>query len=77
MPRFFFHVADGRDLPDLEGTPLPGPAEARAQALRMAGEILREEGMRFWRGAEWRMDVTDEARRTLFTLRFSADEHAG
>lgn len=75
MPRYFFHVADGRDIPDTEGTSLAGPDEARAQALRTAGEILREEGMTFWRGAEWRMEVTDEARRRVFTLRFSADEH--
>lgn len=75
MPRYFFHVADGRDLPDFEGTALAGPDEARAQALRMAGEILRDEGMRFWQGAEWRMQVTDEMRQLVFTLRFSAEEH--
>ena len=48
MPRYFFHVIDGVDIPDLEGTLLPGLAEARSQAIVTAGEILKSEGMRFW-----------------------------
>ena len=44
MPRYFFHVIDGVDVPDLEGTLLPGLAEARSQAIVTAGEILKSEG---------------------------------
>jgi hypothetical protein len=72
MPRYFFHVADGRDIPDLEGTVLPSPAEARSEAIRTAGEIIKSEGAEFWDGTEWQMTVKDEAGASMFTLRFSA-----
>ena len=31
MPRYFFQVADGRDIIDRVGTMLPGLSEARAR----------------------------------------------
>jgi hypothetical protein len=31
-------------------------------------------GGKFWNGEEWSLEVTDEAGRILFTLRFSAEE---
>ena len=34
MPRYFFHVIDGREIIDNEGTELPGLKEARAEAIR-------------------------------------------
>jgi hypothetical protein len=75
MPRYFFHVIDGVDIPDLEGTLLPGLAEARSQAIVTAGEILKSEGLRFWNGSEWRMKVTDDVGTSVLTLKFSADDH--
>src|SRR5215204_617911 len=33
VPRYFFHVHDGEDLLDREGVELPGPVEAREQAI--------------------------------------------
>ena len=74
MPRFFFHVVDGFSTLDTDGTDLPDIYTAQAQAIRMAGEILRDMGARFWNGTEWRMEVADEGGQTLFVLRFSADE---
>jgi hypothetical protein len=74
MPRYFFHVADGYLVIDREGTELSDLASAKAEALRTSGEILRETHCGVW-GHEWRMDVTDEAGKPLFTLRFSATEH--
>ena len=64
-----------RDIPDLEGTLLPGLAEARSQAIVTAGEILKSEGLRFWNGTEWRMKVTDDIGTSVLTLKFSADDH--
>ena len=69
MPRYFFHVIDGVDIPDLEGTLLPG------LAIVTAGEILKSEGLRFWNGSEWRMTVTDDVGTSVLTLKFSADDH--
>lgn len=72
MPRYFFHIIDGRDAPDETGTELEGPAEARLQALNTTGQLLREGGDEFWSGHEWRMHVTDDRGEELFVLCFSA-----
>ena len=37
MPRYFFHVIDGKDLPDHEGTVLANADEARAEAIILSG----------------------------------------
>ena len=73
MPRYFFHVIDGRDIIDRDGTELSGLREARAEAIRTAGTILRDEGDEFWNGTEWHMNVTDAAGQSVLKLRFSAD----
>ena len=76
MPRYFFNIQDGKDILDTEGTELAGVAEARDQAIAAAGEMIRSNGHTVWNGSEWRMDVTDETGNSVFTLRFSADDHA-
>ncbi len=73
MPRYFFQVIDGREIIDKVGTVFPGLSEARAQAIRTAGSILRDEGDEFWNGTEWQMNVTDAAGQSVLKLRFSAD----
>jgi hypothetical protein len=75
MPRYFFHVTDGYSAPDLVGTELPDISAAQTEAIRASASILRDEGDRFWDGTEWSMEVKDEMGRSLFTLRFSAEEH--
>ena len=77
MPRYFFSVREGRDIPDEEGLVLEGPEEARAQAVTAAGEALRDLDGRFWQTAEWQMRVTDEEGVTLCTLRFSGTVGGG
>jgi hypothetical protein len=74
MPRYFFHVIDGRDIIDHIGTVFSSLGEARAEAIRTAGAILRDEGDQFWNGTEWQMDVTDASGQSVFKLRFSADD---
>ena len=76
MPRYFFHVVDGRATMDREGTELTGLDEARTEAVRMAGEMLRYSAENVWTGCPWQMTVADADGKTLFTLRFSAHEHA-
>jgi uncharacterized protein DUF6894 len=77
MPRYFFHVHDGSSTRDKEGTELPDIFAAQEEAIHLSGELLREMGGKFWNGEEWSLDVTDEAGRILFTLRFSAEERTG
>ena len=76
MPRYFFHVQDGHDLPDREGVELPSPAEAREQAIATAGEMIRQSGIVLSDGSVWTMRVVEENGREVFTLRFSADDHS-
>jgi hypothetical protein len=71
MPRYFFHITDGPDFPDDEGTVLADIAAARAQAI--AGALLKDRGATFWGAGEWRMTVVDEAGDTICRLRFSAE----
>jgi hypothetical protein len=77
MPRYFFNVHDSRDYPDNEGMELPDLAAVRAEAIRSSGEMLREskDVADFWSGDDWTMNVTDEAGKTVLTLRFSGTEH--
>jgi hypothetical protein len=74
MPRYFFHVIDGREIIDTEGTELSGLKAARTEAIHLAGAILRDEGDEFWNGEEWHMNVTDAAGQSVLKLRFSADD---
>lgn len=74
MPRYFFHVRDGADYPDLQGTVLPDLAAARREALRFAGSLLAEVPETFWSGGEWLLTVADDTRLTLFELRFVATD---
>ena len=75
MPRYFFHVHDGKDVLDTEGIELAGVAEARQQAIVAAGEMIRQDGHTIWDGHPWMMNVVDQAGAAVFTLRFSADDH--
>jgi hypothetical protein len=74
MPRYFFNVHDGKDLPDDSGTELADRKEAHRQAITTAGEMLREIEREFLAGDVWEMHVTDEAGKTVCRLRFSAED---
>jgi hypothetical protein len=72
VPRYFFHVADGENFPDLQGTVLENDAAARTEAVRFSGQLLSAKPDKFWSGQEWKMRVTDENDLTLFELLFTA-----
>ncbi len=74
MPRYFFHVIDGRSIIDNEVSELAGLKEARIEAIQLAGAMLRDEGDKFWSGEEWHMNVTDASGHSVLKLRFSADD---
>jgi hypothetical protein len=71
MPRYFFHVHDGKDIPDHTGVELAGPEEARDKAVTACGEALKDLDGAFWVSEEWTMRVTDEAGATVCELKFS------
>jgi hypothetical protein len=74
MPRYFFHIRDGSDIADLEGTELPDLSSARVAAVELAGSMLREHAEKFWNGEDWRVEVADKSGLILFSLHFSAVE---
>jgi hypothetical protein len=76
MPRYFFHVDHHSSQPDTEGSEFPDVPAARAAAVRLCGEILKEIDRTFWDSPLWQLRVTDHDRLLLFTLTFSAEEHA-
>jgi hypothetical protein len=72
MPRYFFHVHDGQDFPDDEGTVLANPEAACAESMIAAAEMLRDAALSLWTGEEWTMHVVDEAGQPICDLKFSA-----
>ena len=73
MPRYFFHVLDGRAAIDNQGLFLANEAQVRVEALRGAGEMLADDEMNIWLGNEWMMAVVDESGTILFKLKFSVE----
>lgn len=74
MPRFHFNIYDGVNLLDPTGTELPGWDEARSEAVRLAGDVLKDSAHRIALGEDWRMEVTDDTGLILFRLDFSVLE---
>ena len=80
MPRYFFHIHDGDsvlDDPVLDdvGLELPDIFAARATAIELSGEILRNEVLdSFLSHISWQVEVSDSGNlggRSLFVLQFS------
>jgi len=73
MARYFFHVIDGHEMLDTEGTVLAGEAEARAEAIVLSGSMLKESATTFWNNGQWQVRVEDEAGNKVCALTLSAD----
>ena len=70
MPRFHFNVYNGVSFVDREGQELAGWDEARIEAIRQSGDIIKGEAKRIALGEDWRMEITDERGLVLFRLDF-------
>jgi hypothetical protein len=73
MPRYYFHVRDGKEIPDTEGSVLADADAARAEAIVLSGAMLKDLGGEFWSNGEWQIRVVDEAGNKVCALTFSAD----
>ena len=70
MPRYFFHVHDGAERRDREGTDFRNPREARSHAVVALGELMRDLDGEFWCGShEWVMTVVGEEGERVCVLR--------
>lgn len=70
MPRYYFHIHDGRSIIDRDGMELPDVAQARRMAIRLTGQFFEDEAELVSLGEEWRMEVTDGQGLILFRLDF-------
>ncbi len=76
MPRYFFSVSNGeRTTLHSDGIELPDIPAVWIEATKSTGELLRDLDHAIQAGTELRMDVADEARKPLFTLRVIAETH--
>jgi hypothetical protein len=76
MPKYFFVIRHGDETSDhSDGIEFPDIGAVQLEAIKSTGEILRELNYPMEAGSEWRMDVADEARKPLFSLRVIAELH--
>jgi hypothetical protein len=73
MPLYFFHCEGAQNFTDTTGTDLPSDREARLQAIDNAAQVLRDHAENFTGSPWWRVFVKDEAGRTIFALRLTAE----
>jgi hypothetical protein len=76
MPRYYFVVRQGDQTSGhSDGIEFPDLAAVQLEATKSTGEILRDLEYPIEAGSEWRMEVVDEARKPLFSLRVIAELH--
>ncbi|KIZ40159.1 MULTISPECIES: hypothetical protein [Rhodopseudomonas] len=76
MPLYFFTVSNAdRTNTDHDGIDLPDLESAWIEATKSTGELLREINHAVAPGAVLRMDVTDDTRKPLLSLRVIAEQH--
>ena len=68
MARYFFNVVEDDHTVDTVGADYLDQEIARMEAVRFAGEILRSEPERLWKGMELRVEATDQWGTLLFTI---------
>jgi hypothetical protein len=71
LARYFFHVEHGGSFLDKQGVELPNLHAARVEAVRLLGELLRDEAHRSWDCRAVKLSVTDENHLILFALDLS------
>lgn len=66
--RYHFNLAGAVSQPDEKGHELANLSGARIAAVKYAAEYLRDRPELVWLGEEFRIEVTDDNRDTLFTF---------
>ena len=74
MARFFFHLADGKSVPDEEGFELPDVEASRAEALHLLAQSLLDRPADFWAARDWQLTVADEGGLALYTVQVFASD---
>ena len=73
MPHFYFNLNEGKDsFPDFAGVELSGIGSARTEAIRSVVDIARDMMATHTR-CEIAVEVADEDRRTLFSVKLALE----
>jgi hypothetical protein len=68
VSRYYFHVQSNVRQTDENGLELTDDIEARRQAIRAAGDMLKEYPEEFWGSRPWSVTVTNAAGLVLWEL---------
>lgn len=68
LPKYFFQVAGGNHVLDVEGRELHDASVARREGIKFAGEILKDMPTVLYETASLKIDVTDESGQVLFKV---------
>jgi len=68
MPRYFFHTQTDTRTTDEHGTEFDGPVQARREAIRTCGEMMREAPEGFWGSRPWTVTVSDAVGLVLWEI---------
>jgi hypothetical protein len=72
--RYFCTVLDGKLIVDTEGEYCASWGDVREQAIKTAGECLRDMASKYPHDLDWQLVVMNERRDTVLRLKFSLDE---
>ena len=68
MPRFFFHLSEPLDGPDVVGTEFPDIASAQRAAVVTLGRMMQDHPDALIAGGDMSVTVSDDKDLKLFTL---------
>jgi len=74
LPHFYFHTENGERFADEDGVELPDEDAARAEAVKVMGEILLHRAPSFWQTGVFRVIVMDAEQNPVVVLTASAGE---
>ena len=77
MARYFFHVVNGEFIPDLEGMDCKNGDAVKAEAVKIAGAMIHDQGENLWKTARLDMFVCDGKQKTHLKLSFCAEDLTG
>jgi hypothetical protein len=76
MPRYFFHSQTDTRHTNTDGMELAGPVEARREAIRTCGEMMRDAPEGFWGSRPWHVTVTDASGLVLWEIMMDGNASA-
>ena len=72
LPHFYFHTENGERFADEDGVELADEDAARAEAVKVMGEILLHRAPTFWHTGVFRVIVMDAEQKPVVVLTASA-----